>query len=81
MLVIFLNYTDHGRGTHSYKLGESSREWVQDFDNADRQCLHNLDDAWELSGKCDYLGYTSNHFIPFGGEVRLIQRVGTLGEG
>ena len=81
MLVMFLNYTDHGRGTHSFKFGELGREWVEDFDKADRQCLQNLDDAWELSGKWDYLGYTSNHLIPFGGEVRLMQRVDTLGEG
>lgn len=81
MLVMFLNHTHHGRGTHSFKFGELGREWVEDFDKADRQRLQNLDDAWELSGKWDYLSYTSNHLIPLGGEIRLTQRVGTLGEG
>lgn len=36
MQVMYLNYTNHGRGTHLFKFGELGHEWVEDLDKADR---------------------------------------------
>ena len=46
---LYLYDSESHRGTHSFEFGELGHEWVKDSDEAHRECLRDLDNAWGLS--------------------------------